>query len=48
MFSLDQGFKQDAGMVSNTNSDVYTFIDAQFTDVVINFIYLFVIKLIIS
>lgn len=48
MFSLDQGFKQDAGMVASTNSDVYTFVDATFTDVIINFIYLFIIKLIIS
>lgn len=48
MFSLDMGFKQDAGMVANTNSDVTAFVDAKFGDVVLNFVYLFIIKLIIS
>lgn len=48
MFSLDQGFKQDAGVVSETNSDKESFVDAQFSDVILNFIYLFIIKLIIS
>jgi hypothetical protein len=48
MFSLDQGFKQDAGMVSSTNSDVVTFVDSSITDVIMNFAYLFIIKLIIS
>ena len=35
-------------MVSNTNGDVEAFVDAKFGDVVLNFIYLFIIKLIIS
>jgi len=48
MFSLDQGFKADAGVVAKTNSDVDAFVDAKFGDVVLNFIYLFIIKLIIS
>jgi len=48
MFSLDQGFKQDAGVVSETNSDKESFVNAQFSDVILNFIYLFIIKLIIS
>jgi hypothetical protein len=48
MFSLDTGFKKDAGMVDNTNSNVETFVNAKFGDVVLNFVYLFIIKLIIS
>jgi hypothetical protein len=48
MFSLDQGFKADAGVVAKTNGDVNAFVNAKFGDVVLNFIYLFIIKLIIS
>ncbi len=42
------GFKQDAGIVGETNSDVNAFVDAKFGDVLLNFVYLFIIKLIIS
>jgi hypothetical protein len=48
MFSLNQGFNQDAGMVASTNGDIQKFVASTFTDVLVNFIYLFIIKLIIS
>lgn len=48
MFSLDQGFKKDAGVVSGTKGDIQAFVDATISDVMLNFVYLFVIKLIIS
>jgi hypothetical protein len=51
IFSLDQGFKQDAGIVGGTvNGDIILedFLNNDFFDVVINFIYLFIIKLIIG
>ncbi len=48
MFSLDQGFKQDPGVVGKSLGNKDTFVDALFGDVILNFTYLFVIKLIIS
>jgi len=51
IFSLDQGFKQDAGIVGgtvNSNNVLQDFLNNGFFDVVINFIYLFIIKLIIG
>lgn len=48
VYSVDQGFKQDPGVVGLSYGDVNTFVDALFGDVVLNFTYLFVIKLIIS
>ncbi len=41
MISLDRGFKQDAGMVGDAEN-------ISFGNVLLNFIYLFIIKLIIS
>lgn len=51
IFSLDQGFKQDAGIVGGTvdgNNILVDFLNNDFVDVIINFIYLLIIKLIIG
>lgn len=48
MYAIDKGFKADPGVVGKTLGDINTFTDALVGDVILNFTYLFVIKLIIS
>lgn len=48
MYAIDKGFKDDPGVVGSTLGDINTFTDALVGDVILNFTYLFVIKLIIS
>lgn len=51
IFSIDQGFKFDPGMVGNTVDPLNVlgdFVNISFLDVLINFVYLFIIKLIIG
>ena len=51
MFSLDNGFKADAGLVGFTDDEdtiLNDFLSVNILDVTVNFVYLFIIKVIID
>ena len=51
VFSLDNGFRADAGLVGYTDDEdtiLTDFLEKNFADVLINFVYLFVIKVMID